>query len=207
MPKSPHFTWKTDANGKPIEYSEEEKNLHRAERQSKKDRKRELQQKVLQLRREGLVWTEIAASVGYSLPYVAKCYQAAMNDIVIEDVELERKKQVDLYEHAENILLAILKKDHVAVSGGQVVRDVVDDETGQPILDQNGKPVTVRLSDYGPHFAAVDRLTKIGEQRARLLGLYAPTKTALTDIAGKSEVSISPVTLHVYFDDKPATPD
>ncbi|WP_329592139.1 hypothetical protein OG195_27320 [Streptomyces sp. NBC_01362] len=60
----------------------------------------------------------------------------------------------------------VLEREHVTVSNGRVV-------------DLHGAPIP----DDGPVLAAIDRLLKIQERRARLLGLDAPVKRdiSLTD--------------------------
>jgi hypothetical protein len=58
---------------------------------------------------------------------------------------------------------AVMEREHVTVSHGKIIRG------------EDGKP----LRDDGPLLAAVDRLLKIAERRARLLGLDAPTRTEL----------------------------
>ena len=69
------------------------------------------------------------------------------------------------------------------------------DEAGNVIMDDDDQPKFVRLRDYAIKLAAMDRLLKIGERRARLLGLDAPTKTALTDPSGDKPMELVQVYL------------
>ena len=76
---------------------------------------------------------------------------------------------------AEQVVLEVLAANHLTVSQGKVVR-----------LD--GKP----LPDDGPMLAAVDRWLKVQDQRAKLLGLYAPnraTVTVVTEDAVDAEIA------------------
>lgn len=60
--------------------------------------------------------------------------------------------------------MEVLEREHVTVSNGRVVS--LDDGTPLP--------------DDGPVLQAIDRLLRIQERRARLLGLDAPVKRDLT---------------------------
>lgn len=60
----------------------------------------------------------------------------------------------------------ILKTTHPLVSGGKVLSG----------FTESGK--VIGLTDEGPKLQAIDRLLRISERRARLLGLDAPSKVA-----------------------------
>lgn len=123
--------------------------------------------KAIQLRAAGTSWETIAGELGYA------SRGAACNDVA-RALDQRLKEQNDQTEHLRAIELErldaverevwdVLRRRHVLVSGGKVVRDdSVDD--GQP------------LEDDGPTLAAVDRLVKIGERRAKLQGIDAPVK-------------------------------
>ena len=66
-----------------------------------------------------------------------------------------RDRQLARLALARAACLDVLARLHVHVSGGQVVRD-----SGEVVEDD------------GPVLAAVDRLLKVDDQEARLLGLY-----------------------------------
>lgn len=112
------------------------------------------------LRARGLGYKQIAEQLGYEDHTGAyKAVQRALKEIVAEPAEelraLELERLDDMYRRAQ----AVLERRHVTVSQGRVVR--LDDEP---------------LEDDGPVLAALDRLLKIQERRARLLGLDAPTQ-------------------------------
>lgn len=73
-----------------------------------------------------------------------------------EDIRALELERLDRLEAAAN---EVLEREHVTVSNGRVV-----------VLHETPLP------DDGPVLAAIDRLLKIQERRARLLGLDAPTK-------------------------------
>ncbi|MFJ6143108.1 hypothetical protein ACIQH7_05885 [Streptomyces anulatus] len=89
----------------------------------------------------------------------------------VRALELERlDAELSRLADVEREVWTVLKRKHVTVSNGQVIR--ID---GEPLLDD------------APVLQAADRLVKIedarrknGERRAKLLGLDAPTKQAIT---------------------------
>lgn len=118
------------------------------------------------LRTRGLTYRQIADELGMAGPgkaheavrrVLAETTQEAANDLRM--VELERLDQ--MYQAA----LKVLETEHYAVSHGRII-----------YRDDDGKP----LADDGPVLAAIDRLLKIQERRAKLLGLDAPAKTNVT---------------------------
>lgn len=116
------------------------------------------------LRSKGWQYPRIAAQLGFK--HRADAYNAVQRVLKetvreagdeIRTLELERLDA--LYAAASDVL----EREHVTVSNGRVV-------------DLLGTP----LPDDGPVLAAIDRLLKIQERRARLLGLDAPTKQAIS---------------------------
>ena len=86
--------------------------------------------------------------------------KAAIRESGEELLALELERLDRLARAAEEVLEA----HHVKVAGGEIVYD----EAGQP------------LEDTKPVLEAIDRLLKIQERRARLLGLDAPVKQQIT---------------------------
>ena len=150
---------------------------------------------VLEGRVKGWSFPRCAMELGITQGYAYKLYREAMRQIVAPGVsevrELELARLDGLTEDCYNLLNAEI---HL-VSGGRVVRDVATDEAGNVIMDDDDQPKFVRLRDYAIKLAAMDRLLKIGERRARLLGLDAPTKTALTDPSGDKPMELVQVYL------------
>lgn len=148
------------------------------------EKTKHLQAQVLRMRRDGMAFEAIAKEIGYSYPYTYKLYTKALKAIIQEPAEEVLKMELTRLDELQTEVLAVLRAFHPVVNSGIVVRDVVEDEQGQPVLNPwNGEPVTQRLADSGPKLAAVDRALKIMQQRARLLGLEKtgnPEKAGMT---------------------------
>lgn len=120
--------------------------------------------KAVDMRMAGASYQKIANELGYN------SRGAACQDVsrALEAAVAEQARSVEAYREEElqrlDLLLAeawaILKRDHVTVSNGRIVRDDLD----QPILDD------------GPTLQAIDRILKIQERRAKFLGLDAPMR-------------------------------
>ena len=121
--------------------------------------------KNVALRMTGRSWASIADELGYGSPGAA-CQDFSRT---LEASIAEQHRSVDLYREEElqrlDLLMTeawtVLKRAHVTVSHGRVIRD---EETGEPLLDDS------------PVLQAIDRVLKIQERRSKLLGLDAPTK-------------------------------
>jgi hypothetical protein len=131
------------------------------------------------MRMTGASFQAIADKLGYS------SRGAACQDITraLEAAVAEQARTVEVYREEElqrlDLLLAeawaVLKRQHVTVSHGRIIRD---EETDQPLIDD------------GPTLAAIDRVLKIQERRAKFLGLDAPTKVeAITIDALDAEIA------------------
>lgn len=148
-----------------------------------------LQVEILALRRQKMSFPSIAQHFGMTQGYIYKLYKQALKAIIHESVDETRKLELEALNDLEAKLLKILGAFHPLVAGGGVVRDVLEDETGKPVLDEDGNPITIKLQDQGPILATADRILKVMERRAKLLGLDAPTKTAMTNPEGNKEAS------------------
>lgn len=121
--------------------------------------------RCVELRTQGKDWQAIADELGYSSPAVA-CKDASR---ALEQAVLQQNRNVDLMRQEElqalDALLreawTVLKREHVTVSHGKVI---IDETTGEKLLDD------------APVLQAIDRILKIRERRAKLLGLDAPMK-------------------------------
>lgn len=124
--------------------------------------------RVLALRIEQRPYTEIATTLGITLALAKKDYERALADLkrdqathahAARDVELERLAT------AEHAAWAVLRRRHITVQHGHVVYD----DTGLPVEDD------------APVLNAIDRILRISERRARLLGLDAPARIEVSD--------------------------
>ena len=150
---------------------------------------KELAAFVLQRRTEGKSFPAIARELDRTQGYIYKVYKKALREIIKEPAEQVIKMENRKLDLLEQIAFEMIQKEFPLVSGGGVVRDVLEDANGKPVLDEDGNPVQVKLTDIGPRLAVLNALLKIQERRARLNGLDKPVKTALTNPEGDGEAS------------------
>ena len=145
------------------------------------------QRRVLQLYRDGKDFEEIAEIMTISQVWVRRLYRKAMKEIIAPDVNelrnIEGLRLNQLYEITQRILLA----SHPFINSGVVVRDVLEDERGLPMYNDDGSPIMYQLQNSKPILEAMDRLLKIADHRAKLFGLYMPVKVAQTDTSGNDK--------------------
>jgi hypothetical protein len=115
---------------------------------------------ALQLRRNGAGYAQIAERLGMSVSGAYDAVKRALDRTTQEAAPDVRKLELERLDSLLVTALTVLARPHPLVQGGRIV------------LDQQGQP----LRDDGPTLAALDRVLKIQERRARLLGLDAPTK-------------------------------
>ncbi|WP_329163934.1 hypothetical protein OHB49_28890 [Streptomyces sp. NBC_01717] len=117
------------------------------------------------LRSNGWTYPRIAAKLGFN--HKADAYNAVkrvLDETVREAGDDLRALELDRLDGMYAAAMEVLEREHVTVSNGRVVS--LDDGTPLP--------------DDGPVLQAIDRLLRIQERRARLLGLDAPVKRDLT---------------------------
>lgn len=151
-----------------------------------------IRKKILQMRQEGFSFERIAAELGCSYTYARKQFLKALNSIVVEDVEAVRKLEMQKLDALEAEIYSVLKAFMPYVSNGRIVTELLVDDNGNPVVNDNGKPVYVKVRDLGAKLQSVDRLIKVMERRARLLGLDKPSKVAATDPDGNPVPFITP---------------
>ncbi len=115
-----------------------------------------------ELRRRGYSYRAIAADMGVTPGAAHVAVQRALRAIVEEPAQDVRAMELERLDAMERKVQEILARKHITVNNGRVI--YLDD---QPVPDD-----TVTLQ-------AIDRLLKIQERRARLLGLDAPAKTEM----------------------------
>lgn len=114
---------------------------------------------ILELKRQDLTFEQIADQLGISRAGAHRGFHRALPRIPEPAASAYRAEHLARLELARSVVLDILAAKHVTVSQGVVVR--ID---GQPIEDD------------GPTLAAVDRLVKLDEREAKLLGLDSAEK-------------------------------
>ena len=118
--------------------------------------------RALELRRRNLTYRQIADQLG--MGSVSRAYDAvqrALLDAVVESAEEVRKVELERLDELSRVAWRVLHARHVHIGRGG---DLATDADGEPIIDD------------GPTLQAIDRLLKIGERRAKLMGLDAPTQ-------------------------------
>ena len=143
------------------------------------------QKQILRMKMDGYSFPQIADHYGNTQGYIYKLYKKALKTIIVEDVQEYRKTELIKLEALEKEVMKVLRTTHVMVNSGSVIRDSLEDENGNLVMDEDNNPVIVKLQDTGPILAAVDRAVKLMERRAKLLGLDKPTKVASTTPDGK----------------------
>jgi hypothetical protein len=133
----------------------------------------ELRARILELRRDGLGFRDIAERVGRSHVTVWHHYQAACREIPAAAVEALRTDQLARIQLERDACLEILHASHPVVSNGHVVSEIVgQDETGKPVY---GEP----LEDAAPRLAAIRELRSLDDQEMKVTGGYPATKVEL----------------------------
>lgn len=113
------------------------------------------------LRTLGHTYDQIAAEVGFADRSKARqAVERGLTAIVAEPASELRVLELARLDELWRRAWAILEREHQVVQLGKVVRD----RDGQAVVD------------HGPTLQAIDRLLKIQERRAKLLGLDAPTR-------------------------------
>jgi hypothetical protein len=137
--------------------------------------------RVVELRNQGLGFREIAAEMKLGLATVWRHHEQAMRDIpapfvaaAAEIAEQRKAEQLARIDLEREVVMGILEAEHVTVSNGKVIPDVVD---------------------HGPNLAAVDRLHKLDQQESDLLGLKAEQKLAVNASVRYELVGIDPADL------------
>lgn len=142
-------------------------------RNGKQEKLVERNTQIWQLRLENKTQREIAEAVGLSQAQVSSVLADMIKERKEEASEALREFEVGKLDRLERAMLNVLAREHLTIQGGKVVRESYVDLDG---TEHPGEP----YRDDGPAMAAVDRLLKIAQRRAALLGLDAPTKIEQT---------------------------
>jgi hypothetical protein len=157
-----------------------------------------LQQRIFELRRSNVSFPQIAIQLGpefgrpegFTQGWIYKLYKRALKEIVVEDVQAVRKMELARLDMLQEHVIRVLEGFSPLVNRGEIVRDFLEDEHGNLILNDQGEPIPVKLQDLSVKLNAVTVAVRLMERRAKLLGLDAPTKTALTDPTGEKEMTL-----------------
>lgn len=116
------------------------------------------------LKSQGKTFREIGEHFGITPQGAFDMVKRAIADIPRENTEELIALELAKLDAVEAKAYEIMTKHHAYVS-----------PSGKVVYDEGE-----RLQDDGPVLAAMDRLLKVAAQRAKLLGLNAPTRTELT---------------------------
>jgi hypothetical protein len=116
--------------------------------------------KALELRKDGLTYTQIAERLGISRSTAHKHVTRGLHRTRQEPADELRRLEAERLNQLWAEAMAVLRRRHVLVQSGKVVKD----DDGQPITDD------------GPLLQATTTLLRVMERRARLLGLDAPAR-------------------------------
>jgi len=127
------------------------------------------------LRARGMTYEQIATELDYCDRAAARAaVERALVATVTEPAAEVRQMELARLDEMYRAALAVLERRHLTVSHGKIVY-----VGGMPVLDDRGNVTYVGgepLEDDGPVLQAIDRMIRIMERRAKLLGLDAPTK-------------------------------
>lgn len=126
--------------------------------------------KVVALRRQRLSFGEIGQQLGVSESMARKIYDQVIKAIPAANLEAHRVEELERLDELERKAINVLEGLHPLVQQGRIINRGHKDESGTWVVDEE-------LVDSGPVLAALDRVLKIQERRAKLLGLDAPAKT------------------------------
>lgn len=119
--------------------------------------------KAAELRARGWSYRRIADEMSVDVHTAHTAVQRALRAIVQEPAEEVRTLELERLDLLYVAAVEVLERRHVTVSQGRIVY-----EGDQP------------LADDVPVLQAIDRLLRIQERRAKLLGLDAATKTQVS---------------------------
>lgn len=120
--------------------------------------------RACEMKARGATYQQISDTLGYgSRSNAHRAVKAALAAIPVESGEELRRLQLDTLEYLAGHAARVLERQHLTIT--QSGRIVTDEETGERVLDD------------GPILAAIDRILRIQDRKAKLMGLDAPVKT------------------------------
>lgn len=145
--------------------------------------------RVVALRTEHVPYAEIAAELGIAEATARKDYERSLDQAEAElAVQRNRAVAIEVAElnRAARAAWKVLRTKHITVQQGKIVGRFIGlarDDAGQVVYGPDDKPIPLyeEIEDDAPVLAAIDRIVKIAERRARLRGLDAPTKVDVSD--------------------------
>jgi hypothetical protein len=119
--------------------------------------------KACEMKSRGATYQQISDTLGYgSRSNAHRAVKAALAAIPIESAEELRRLQLGTLEYLAGHAARVLERQHLTIT-----------QSGRIVVDDNGEQVL----DDGPILAAIDRILRIQDRKAKLMGLDAPVKT------------------------------
>lgn len=146
---------------------------------------------ILRLRIEGHTLEEIGSVMGIKPETVHGVISRALTSMVKAPAEELLAMELARCDELLEQTLDTVRAFHPLINSGCVVRAQVEDERGNPVIDETtGQPITRTLEDKAPKLAAINTALRVMERRAKLLGLDKPTKLAATDRTGNARAQV-----------------
>lgn len=165
-----------------------------------------LRARVAELRDAGLTYRAISAELGIAPSCAWKYHEQWIRELRRGSIDLQQRAEQAIREQHEMIrtererlemerdaAAEVLTARHLTISNGHIVSEITGtDDDGKPIY---GDP----LEDDGPVLAVLDRLQairdrllKLADHEAKLLGLYAKTEVSHTGGVTYRILGVSP---------------
>lgn len=130
---------------------------------------------IIRMKREGRTFIEIGEHFGFTKQNAHDLYWKAVNAIPAKELNEYRAELLDRLEFLTEQVSMVLRKDHIAVSNGKVVR------LGRPAIDDDGLPYVDDghgeiVNDDMPKIAAAKELRQLNESVRKLLGADVPVR-------------------------------
>lgn len=118
--------------------------------------------KACEMRSRNHTYQEIADALGYGdRSHAYRAVQKMLAEVPVEAVEELRRLHMARLDYLAVQALAVLEREHLTIS-----------QSGKIVTDDEGR----QILDDGPTLAALDRLLRIQERQAKLMGLDAPSR-------------------------------
>lgn len=149
----------------------------------------ERDREACRLRARRHTYQQISDMLGYgSSGNAHRAVQRTLASIPRDAAEDLVRLELDQLDMMTTAVLEVLEANHYVVSQGRLI-----------YLGDDPQP----LADDAPVLAAVDRLLKIQERRARLLGLDQPTKSTVTHAAADVDAAVAELARELALRDTP----
>lgn len=137
----------------------------------------ERDQRIVALKRQGRSFQQIADELGISKSGAILGFQRVkkrVDEATDEDYAEYRDEQLARIATMREVVADVIAARHVTISNGHVVREITGrDDEGALIYGD-------AYEDHGPVLAAVDRMVKLDDHEAKLLGIYPKQAVSIT---------------------------